>query len=483
MSMFDRAAHQGPAEDHAAAPATGSVVQALRSAASVSPGPSLLRAQVSLRRTIGRVALLFTAAFVICKPWGGGVGEVLGQAVLITVVWLAFLHWAGQLYRAMTFAVGAFAVAAVAAFGGVATVAALTYWVPGIGIKHEPLVLVGFATLVCVGSWDYFVRLAAHAPRRVLVVGGGSVTLKLLNDLVREPDAGLVVVAIVDDEFDEGLAGRVEHRARLNNLGSTIRRVSPDLVVIAVQRGRPEVFGELLGAADAGFQVVGLPEIYEFAFGRLPVEELTPAWFMSVLHAYNRPSSRLAKRAFDIVVALTGIIVTLPLLPFIIVLVKRTPGSLFYRQERLGEHGQTFKMIKFRSMRNDAEASGQAQWASENDPRIIPGGRLLRLLRLDEMPQLWNVLRGEMSIVGPRPERPEFLAHLEAEVPFWTQRHLLRPGITGWAQIRAAYAADALGTVEKLSYDLWYLRHRSLVLDGIICLKTFPRMATFRGAR
>ena len=111
------------------------------------------------------------------------------------------------------------------------------------------------------------------------------------------------------------------------------------------------------------------------------------------------------------------------------------------------------------------------------------GGRLLRLLRFDELPQLWNVLRGEMSIVGPRPERPEFLEHLEAEVPFWTQRHLLRPGITGWAQIRAAYAADALGTAEKLSYDLWYLRHRSLVLDAIICLKTFPRMAIFRGAR
>ena len=107
----------------------------------------------------------------------------------------------------------------------------------------------------------------------------------------------------------------------------------------------------------------------------------------------------------------------------------------------------------------------------------------MRLLRLDELPQFWNVLRGEMSIVGPRPERPEFLDHLEAEVPFWTQRLLLRPGITGWAQIRAAYAADALGTVEKLSYDLWYLRHRSIALDTIICLKTFPRMAMLRGAR
>jgi lipopolysaccharide/colanic/teichoic acid biosynthesis glycosyltransferase len=140
-------------------------------------------------------------------------------------------------------------------------------------------------------------------------------------------------------------------------------------------------------------------------------------------------------------------------------------------------------MLKFRSMRQDAEQNGKAEWASQNDARVIPGGRLMRLVRLDELPQLWNVLRGEMSIVGPRPERPEFFEQLEAEVPFWTQRQLLRPGITGWAQIRAAYAADTLGTVEKLSYDLWYLRHRSIVLDVIICLKTFPQMALFRGAR
>jgi lipopolysaccharide/colanic/teichoic acid biosynthesis glycosyltransferase len=228
---------------------------------------------------------------------------------------------------------------------------------------------------------------------------------------------------------------------------------------------------------------MGLPETYEFAFGRLPVRELTPAWFMSVLHAYNRPYGRATKRAFDIVVAMAGLVVTLPLLPLIALLVKRTPGPLLYRQRRLGEHGQVFTMLKYRSMRSDAEGSSGAQWAQQNDSRVIPGGRLMRLLRLDELPQLWNVLRGEMSIVGPRPERPEFLEKLEAEVPFWTRRHLLKPGITGWAQIRSGYAADALGTVEKLSYDFWYLRHRSLVLDALICLKTLPGMATFRGAR
>ena len=239
----------------------------------------------------------------------------------------------------------------------------------------------------------------------------------------------------------------------------------------------------MLGVADAGFQMVGLPEIYEFAFGRLPVEDLTSAWFMSVLHAYNRPANRLAKRMFDVVVAILGLAVTALVLPAIVILVKNSRGPLLYKQQRMGENGRPFEILKFRSMRMDAEAPGQAQWAATNDPRVIWGGLLLRRLRLDELPQLWNVLRGEMSIVGPRPERPEFIEHLQAGVPFWTHRHLLKPGITGWAQIRAGYAADSLGTVEKLSYDLWYLRHRSLVLDVMICLKTFPRMAMLRGSR
>jgi lipopolysaccharide/colanic/teichoic acid biosynthesis glycosyltransferase len=139
-------------------------------------------------------------------------------------------------------------------------------------------------------------------------------------------------------------------------------------------------------------------------------------------------------------------------------------------------------MLKFRSMHIDAEAAGPV-WAAERDPRVIPFGRLLRQARLDELPQLWNVLRGDMSIVGPRPERPEFVERLQTEVPFWSRRHLVKPGITGWAQVRHGYAADASSTSEKLSYDLWYLRHRSLVVDLAICLKTFSTLLSGSGAR
>jgi lipopolysaccharide/colanic/teichoic acid biosynthesis glycosyltransferase len=204
---------------------------------------------------------------------------------------------------------------------------------------------------------------------------------------------------------------------------------------------------------------------------------------MSVLHLYQRPYTRFAKRTFDIVVASIGLSLTDPLLPVLALLVKLSKGPLIYSQTRLGEAGRHFTIYKFRTMRDDAEDPGRALWAEERDPRITPVGRFMRRTRLDELPQLVNVLRGEMSIVGPRPERPEFVELLEVEVPFWNRRHLVKPGITGWAQVSCGYASDAEGTVRKLSYDLWYLRHRSLAVDLGICAKTLRALVSGAGAR
>jgi lipopolysaccharide/colanic/teichoic acid biosynthesis glycosyltransferase len=164
------------------------------------------------------------------------------------------------------------------------------------------------------------------------------------------------------------------------------------------------------------------------------------------------------------------------------VLVWRSRGPVIFRQVRLGEGGKPFTIYKFRTMTTNAESDG-AVWALEGDPRVTDVGRFMRKTRLDELPQLWNVLRGDMSFVGPRPERPEFVAELESEVPYWSRRHLVRPGITGWAQVRRGYTADAAGTGDKLSYDLWYLRHRSLVVDIAICVKTVSTLLSGSGAR
>jgi exopolysaccharide biosynthesis polyprenyl glycosylphosphotransferase len=472
MAAFVRAEHR----EHP----VGALQRALGLGA--APDSSLVRSRFARRQAAGRIVLIWAVTYASLRIWTPLAGAV-EQAVLFTVSWALLAARARRAFSTMTFAIGSFAVSAGASLGAVAVVSVADDWLPGLDVDNRALAVVLLTSFAAAGVWDQLIRRTPHPPQRVLVVGGGRGTTDLLDALAHECRPDIEVIGIVDDDLDPAFAARVETTGRLDTLVDQVRRLSPDLVVVAVQRGRPEVFAQLLGAADAGFQVVGLPEMFEYAFGRLPVETLTPAWFMSVLHAYNRPSSRAAKRAFDLAIGFVGILFALPLVPFLVILVKRTPGPILYRQTRLGEHGATFTMLKFRSMRSDAEAEAGATWAAVNDSRIVPGGRLMRKLRLDELPQLWNVVRGEMSIVGPRPERPEFLAQLQAEVPFWTQRHLLKPGVTGWAQIRAGYAADAMGTMEKLSYDLWYLRHRSLLLDAFICLRTVPRMLSFGGAR
>jgi exopolysaccharide biosynthesis polyprenyl glycosylphosphotransferase len=241
------------------------------------------------------------------------------------------------------------------------------------------------------------------------------------------------------------------------------------------------VFPKLVEAASSGFRVLELPQFYEYAFGRVPLRDLPEAWFMSVMHAYQRPYSRLAKRSVDLVGGALLLLLFAPLLPLLALMVRLTPGPVILRQTRLGEHGRPFTIYKFRTMRADAEKFGHAVWAVENDPRITLAGRVMRRLRLDELPQIWNVVRGEMSIVGPRPERPEFVDQLLEAMPFWTRRHLVRPGLTGWAQVNRGYAADTEGSLEKLSFDLWYVRHRSLTVDLVICFRTLA--AVVRGER
>ena len=264
-------------------------------------------------------------------------------------------------------------------------------------------------------------------------------------------------------------------------IGPIVQEVRPQLIALAPGCDRPATFAELLDSASAGFRVLELAQFYEYAFGRVPVRDLTRAWFMSVLHLYRRPYARVTKRAADLFGAVILLIVALPLLPFLYLMVRSTSGPVLLRQVRVGEHGRPFTMWKFRTMRVDAERPGEAVWAARHDPRVTPAGRIMRRLRLDELPQIWNVLKGEMSIVGPRPERPEFIDQLFEAVPFWGRRQLVKPGITGWAQIKRGYTADAEGSLQKLSYDLWYIRHRSLAVDLFICSRTL--VAVLRGER
>jgi lipopolysaccharide/colanic/teichoic acid biosynthesis glycosyltransferase len=192
---------------------------------------------------------------------------------------------------------------------------------------------------------------------------------------------------------------------------------------------------------------------------------------MSILHLRQPVYARWTKRTFDVLLSTTGLVVMSPVFVAVALAVRATGRPVLYRQTRVGEGGRLFTIYKFRTMVPDAEADG-ACFACEGDTRTTTCGRFLRRTHLDELPQLWNVLKGDMAIVGPRPERPEFVEILEQTVPFWTRRSLVTPGVTGWAQLRYGYAAEPCEMAEKLSYDLWYLRHRSLVVDLAICLET-----------
>jgi exopolysaccharide biosynthesis polyprenyl glycosylphosphotransferase len=232
-----------------------------------------------------------------------------------------------------------------------------------------------------------------------------------------------------------------------------------------------------------GFSIDDANALVERLEGKLPLEGLIPSSLIFTDGFKIGSGKLLIRRLVSFGVSLTGLLLCLPFIPFIMLAVRlSSPGPIFFRQTRVGRHGRPFSLIKFRTMRDDAEADG-AIWATANDSRVTPLGRFLRKSRLDEIPQLWNVLKGEMSFVGPRPERPEFVGWLAKEIPFYELRHMVRPGITGWAQVRYHYGASLEEAKRKLEYDLYYVKHLSLGLDLLIMFETIKIIMLGRGAR
>jgi exopolysaccharide biosynthesis polyprenyl glycosylphosphotransferase len=355
-------------------------------------------------------------------------------------------------------------------------------WLPDVGLSATTIWLLALIVFVASAFWETFALRRIAPAVRLLLVGKVSGASTLLQDLRRGRGGGYEVIGIVGEaappQENDPQAPWLGYPTELETV---IAEYRPDLVVLTGRDEPAGTFSRLLDAAQAGFRVVQLTEFYEYAFGRVPVEDLSHEWFMSVLHLYQRRYSRAIKRALDLLGASLLLLLTLPLFPLLALFVQQTDGPVILRQIRLGEHGKPFTIYKFRTMRADAEAAGTAVWATAQDPRLTRTGGVMRRLRLDELPQLWNVFRGDMSLVGPRPERPEFLSDLSQHLPYWTRRHLIKPGLTGWAQVRQGYAASADETATKLSYDFWYLRHRSLTVDLAILMRTV--MVVLQGDR
>ena len=284
------------------------------------------------------------------------------------------------------------------------------------------------------------------------------------------------------DRADGSQGSLEDYAADLRTFHKTNAGIERVVVAMEDRRGSMPV-RELLDLRLKGVVIEDATSLLERLGGKLPLDGLNPSSLIFTEGFKVKASQQFARRIVSITVSLIGLLICLPFIPFIILAVRlSSPGPIFFRQKRVGLRGRPFNVIKFRTMRQDAEAKG-AVWATKDDPRVTSIGRFMRKTRLDEIPQLWNVLCGEMGFVGPRPERPEFVQWLTTAIPFYDLRHLIRPGITGWAQVRYQYGASLEETKQKLEYDLYYVKHLSLGLDLLIMFETIKTIILRRGAQ
>ena len=304
---------------------------------------------------------------------------------------------------------------------------------------------------------------------RIAFIGSADAARRLGVDLARARQASYVLVGRIQVGHDD--AGTVPVLGRLGELRATVLRERIDLFVLGSAVARLEVFDELTECClDLGLQLSELCAFYEDVFGHVPTAEINAAWFAHLVDTHAHHPSPMVKRLLDVMTSVALGLITLPLLGLLALIVRLDGGPAIYSQERVGEGGEPFRLYKLRTMK--VGSGDEAAWAQEGDPRATAIGRFMRRTHLDELPQLWNVLRGEMSFVGPRPEQLQFVERLEAALPFYKRRHLIRPGLTGWAQVRCGYAGSERGAAWKLCNDLYYVRYRSLGLDVLLLAET-----------
>ena len=362
---------------------------------------------------------------------------------------------------------------------------AITYVFPEADIAHYVLLLgLGFLTAALVVWRSAYEWLIGHEAfrERVYVLGGGERAQTVVDMLHNRKDAGMEVIG-----WEPQPGGREENRDSFGEILEAFRggpRPKVDRIIVAMQDRRGSLpVRELLKLRFDGVLIEEAGALLERLSGKLQLDGLRPSDFIYSEGFRIKPSQQIARRLASTLAAATGLLIFLPFFPLVMLLVRcSSPGPIFFKQTRVGMGGKNFSVIKFRTMRQDAEVAG-AKWATKNDPRVTRIGMIMRKTRLDEVPQLWNVLRGDMGFVGPRPERPEFVPWLSEQIPYFDLRHMIRPGLTGWAQVRYGYGATLEQTRVKLEYDLYYIKHMSLGLDLLIMFETIKTILRRRGAQ
>ena len=452
-------------------------------------------------------ACLITLALVASALARLGVGEARFmltyqygslKIVLVSVAFLACMYYF-DLYDSTVVSNRREALVRLIQVMGVAYIALglLYYLYPpvklGRGIFHLGFLFVGLLLLLWRRLFSIFNNTQRLA-ERVIILGEGPLAKSLLKEIEKRPELGIRVagrvqlrtsenrpdnheigeipVILSQTDFCEGLA-----------IGRPIRGIDRIVVAMEERRGKLPV-DLLLSLKNHGVQVQDGNDVYESITGKVPIESIRLSWLLFSPGSHASGLFPIYKRLASVVISIVGLLLSLPLLPFVIIAIKlSSPGGVLYWQNRVGRDDRIFRCYKFRTMRCDAETETGPTWAEDEDPRVTLVGRFLRKTRIDEIPQLLNVLKGDMSLVGPRPERPEFVTALNERIPYYHLRHSVRPGITGWAQILYKYGSSVEDAKEKLRYDLYYIKNRSVGLDLLIVLNTIKIVLVGRGAR
>ena len=434
---------------------------------------------------------VYLAAFLRLGDDPSWSNQILSKALIIAGVTLLCLYFS-DLYdlRVLSDRRELF-VRAVQSLGGTSLVlAALYFWFPDLIVGRGVFMIAAVLIISVLFGWRILFEWTSRrvGPReRLLLVGTSEASVSLARELFHRVELGVEIVGFIDPDparvgapiLNPGVIGAIE------DIPAIVRARGVDRVVVSLSEARGRLpMDKLLEMKLDGVTFDHLASVYEQYTGKIAIDNLRPSW---LIFSAGFKKSRLQnglKRLLDVACAGAALFVTAPVLLLVAFAVKLSSrGPVLYRQARVGLHGRVFMVYKFRSMRQDAEKDTGAVWASKGDSRVTAVGRFLRRTRLDELPQLWNVLRGEMSLVGPRPERPEFVSSLQREIPFYGQRHTVRPGLTGWAQVRYTYGATVEDALEKLQYDLFYIKNMSLALDLFIMSMTVKTVVMGRGAQ
>lgn len=477
----------------------------------VAARPSLRLAQpaltdIALKARIARwsrafhTMITFAVAGIILLPTYGGDDHLAGRIATAllggAIFLLAFRLERRNLAFARLSSLARFIYRARAVALGAIVLGAVSFFLPEVAPSPQRVAGAALAMLIAGAIWGGLTRhlLGGHAVHRVLLVGDGERVGRFLTDFERDPHPEYEVVGVLTDTrsvedpeaddvggdttldeiiamFDETIASGTDARVlgTLDDLETVLAAEAIDTVVVSVRRHRLELFSRL-SSWNGNVTVQELPAFTEHVFGRVPVDVINAAWFMHLIHPFYRPYSRIVKRAGDLAAVLFILALAAPLLPLAALWIRLVSpeAPVIFRQRRVGEGGREFTLVKFRTMR----PGGDGTWTGAKDPRIFRGGSFLRTTRIDELPNLWNILVGHMSFVGPRPEQPRYVAELEQEVPYYQRRHMVKPGLTGWAQVRLGYTDSVDGAASKLGYELYYLKHQSLFLDFVIFVET-----------